>query len=852
MTRHALALVAVLAIGAQGFAQSGGLLGGFTFRSLGPAAMGGRIVDLEGSAKQPGLLYAASASGGVWKSTNYATTWTPVTDGIPVFSVGDVAVAPSNPDTVWVGAGEHNNQRSAHYGDGVYKSIDAGRTWTNMGLKASLHIGRIAISAKNPDVVYVAVIGPLYKEGGMRGVYKTADGGKTWTQSLKGDNATTGFIDIVIDPKNPDVVYAAAYDRLRRAWNIRESGPGSAIYKSSNGGKTWTKLAAGFPTGNLGRIGLAIFPEDPKIVYAVVENRNGRSEEGFTAEQIFEMDGEELEAFATVQRAAGTEVYKTTDGAATWKKVNETRIDTSYYYAQIRVDPKNSDVVYNLAVPLHQSTDGGKTWKSIGQRMHVDHHSLWIDPSNTEHVFVGNDGGLYQSFDRGATWKFLDNLPIGQFYAIGADNAVPYNIFGGLQDNGVWHGPSATVSGEISNKDWRSIYGGDGFYTLADPDDPNTVYTSSQFGGFGVVDIKTGRSRSARPRSQGLRANWMAPFLVSPHNSKTLYWGANKVFKSVDATATWVEISGDLTTNNAEKLKGNVPHCTITTMSESPRKAGVLWVGTDDGNVWVTEDDGKKWSQADIPGAPKEFWVSRVYASPHEAGTAFASFTGFREEDFKPYLFKTTDFGKTWTTLVGNLPDQQIAVVWQDTQNENLIFVGTEAGLHVSLDGGKTYSRFMNGLPMATPVQDLVIHERESDLIIGTHGRGIYIADIAPLRQLTSRVQEAKVHLFQPDGILLGARAGSMFDAFKGSGDWAAVNPTPAPIAYFLKESAAGPVSIEILGADGEVLQKIDGKREAGIHYVNWNMRRASSGTFGVRLTVDGEAFTRNLTVVDW
>jgi photosystem II stability/assembly factor-like uncharacterized protein len=814
--------------------------------------MGGRIVDLEGHFDRPGLLYAASASGGVWKTTNYGTTWTPITDETPVFSVGDVAVAPSNPDILYVGAGEHNNQRSAHYGDGVYRSADGGKTWAHVGLKETLHIGRIGVSAKDPNVVYVAAIGPLYKEGGMRGVYKTTDGGKNWTQVLKGENPTTGFIEIIVDPKDHNVVYAASYDRLRRAWSIRESGPGSAIWKTTNGGKNWTKMTGGLPTGDIGRIGMDIFPGDSKVIYAIIENRNRVGNETLTSEQMATMEEEEIEAFEVAQRAAGAEVYKTTDAGKTWKKVNETRIDTSYYYAQIHVDPKDANVVYNLAVPIHQSLDGGKTWKSIGNRIHVDHHSLWIDPSNTQHVFVGNDGGLYRSYDRGTTWTFIDNLPIGQFYAIGADNAIPYNVMGGLQDNGVWHGPSMSKRGQISNRDFRAIYGGDGFYTIADPDNPNTVYTSSQFGGFGKVDMSTGRSRSARPRDQGLRANWMAPFLISPHNTKTLYWGANKVFKSVGAAGSWVAISDDLTTNDADKKGGNVPHCTITTMSESPRRAGVLWVGTDDGNVWVTEDDGKKWTQAAISGAPKEYWVSRVYASPHDAGTAFVSYTGFREEDFKPYLFKTTDYGKTWSSLNGNLPDQQIAVVWQDTRNENLIFVGTEMGLHVSLDGGKNYSRFMNGLPMATPVQDLLVHERDSDLVIGTHGRGIYVVDIAPLRQLGDEVMASKVHLFEPESVLFGSVSGSMFDAFQGFDHWIAQNPTPAPISYYLKEAASGPVAIEIVSASGEVLQRIEGKSTPGIHYVNWNMRRAAPGSFGVRLTANGETVTRTLTVSDW
>lgn len=843
MTRHALALVAAWAMGAGGFAQSG-LLDNFSFRSVGPASMGGRIVDLEGSPLQPGLLYAASASGGVWRSENYGTTWTPVTDEVPVFSVGDVAIAPSDPNIVWVGAGEHNSQRSAHYGDGVYKSTDGGKTWKNMGLKESLHIGRIGISAKNPNVVYVSVIGPLYKEGGMRGVYKTADGGSTWARVLAGENPTTGFIDIAVDPSNPDVVYAAAYDRLRRAWNIRESGPGTAIWKTTNGGRTWTKLGGGLPSGNLGRIGFAMFPADPKIVYAVIENRNRGTEPSLGG------PGDEP-ALEEAQGIAGTEVYKTTDAGATWKKVNETRLSTSYYYAQIRVDPKNSDIVYNLAVPFHRSMDGGKTFSSIGNRIHVDHHSLWIDPSNTRHMYLGNDGGIYRTFDRGETWEFVDNIAIGQFYAIGADNAMPYNVFGGLQDNGVWHGPSRTKTANISNREWRAIYGGDGFYTLADPEDPNTIYTSSQFGGFGKVNLATGRSQSARPRSQGQRANWMAPFLISPHNPKTLYWGAQRVFKSVDATASWTQISDDLTTNNAEKLRGNVPHCTITTMSESPRRAGVLWVGTDDGNVWVTENDGKDWTKVAIPDAPKEYWVSRVYASPHEEGTAFVAYTGFREEDFKPYLFKTTDFGKTWTSAAGNLPDEQVAVVWQDTQNPLLLIVGTEMGCYVSLDGGVNYSRFMNGLPRATPVQDLMVHEREGDLVIGTHGRGIFIADIAPLRQLTPAILERPAHLFRPDTAFAGGQSGSMFDGFQGFSNWTASNPPRAQIAYYLKEAVSGNVQIQIVSADGQVLQRLQGPGSAGIHYVNWNVQRWEP-TVGVRMTVGSETYTETMNVYEW
>lgn len=833
-----LTSIAVAVFAAAGFAvaqpSNADLLSQVTFRSIGPAVTGGRIIDIEAHPSQPQTIYAAAASGGLWKTVNNGTAWEPIFDDQGTVSLADVAIAPSNPEVVWVGTGEHNNQRSCHYGDGVYKSTDGGKTWTNMGLRDSIHIGRIAIHPTNPDVVLVASSGPLYRPGGDRGVYRTTDGGKTWSKTLDGDNDTTGFIDIAINPKNPREVYAAAYDRLRRAWHIRESGPGSAIYKSEDGGVTWKKLTEGLPESKqLGRIGIAIYPEDPRTVYAIIENRN---------------QGE----------ASG--VYRTNDAGKTWTRMSERSVPASYYYSQIRVDPKNADTVYVLNVQLLVSNDGGKTFRRLDSRIHVDHHGMWIDPNNPDRLLVGNDGGFYMSYDKGATWRFIDNLPIPQFYAIGADMAVPYNVFGGLQDNGVWHGPSKTrkPSG-IANADWKNILGGDGFYAIADPEDPTTIYTSSQFGGFARVDMKTRTSQRIAPSEQGLRRNWMTPFLLSPHNSKIVYWGAQKVFRSLNRGDAWQAISEDLTTNNAEKIRGNVPHCTITTIDESPLEAGIIWVGTDDGNVWVTPDGGHTWNQVNqnIAGAPKEWWVSRVVASPHDVSTAFVAFTGFREDDFTPFIFKTTDMGKTWTSIVGNLANEQIAVIRQDTMNPNLLIVGTERACYATLNGGAEWVRLTNGLP-TTPVQDLIIHPRESDLILGTHGRGVFIADITPLRQLAPEVLQKDAHLFQPNRALAHNFIADMFDAFQGHGRWTAPNPEFGAVIWYYLKSAEESVTVEILDATGRVMRELRVEGKAGLNRVAWPLNRqgargiVDAGTYGVRLKVGEAVQSTTLEVVDW
>lgn len=850
LTRRLLGPAILLTIAIAAPAQDTGrpstadLLAPFKFRSVGPSVTGGRIVDIEVHPSQPNTIYAAAASGGLWKSTNNATTWKPIFDDKPTISIGDVAIAPSDPNVLWLGTGEHNNQRSAHFGDGVYKSTDGGETWTNMGLRESNRVGRIVIDSKDPNVVYVAASGYLYKEGGDRGVYKTTDGGQTWNRVLEGDNATTGFIEIVQDPSNNRVLYAAAYDRLRRAWFIRDYGPGTKLYKTTDAGRTWKPIMKGIAeSAQNGRIGLTISPKNPRILYAVVDN---------------------------LDREVGAAIYRTDNGGEEWKKTHEGRgPGTSYYYAQIRVDPNNPDVVYNLNVNMTRSEDGGRTWGRVDNMIHVDHHALWIDPANSNRLLLGNDGGFHKSYDRGATWEFVDNLPIAQFYAVGADNAVPYNVMGGLQDNGVWHGPSRTRSPSgIANKHWINLLGGDGFYTVPDPDDPNTIYTSSQFGAVARVDVAQRTSRSIRPRDQGQRANWMAPFVTSPHNPKIVYWGGNKLYKTLNRGNSWEAISPDLTTQDAERLRGNVPHCTITTIDESPRKAGVIWVGTDDGNVWVTQDGGVNWTQVDANiGAPK-WWISRVVASPHDAATAFVTITGFREDEFEPHLYKTTDYGATWTRLSDGLPKEQISVVRQDAVNPNLLVVGTETGCHITLDGGKTWSKFMNGMP-TNACQDLLIHPREGDLVVGTHGRGIFIANISPLRQLTDQVLEKSAHLFRPDRALAFNNISDMFDAFQGHQRYTAPNPEGgAAIAYYLKAATEG-VSITIHDVTGATIGRIASPPStAGINVVRWNMRRAAGGGPGggpggggamvpagqylVKMTIGETTEQQILVVEDW
>jgi photosystem II stability/assembly factor-like uncharacterized protein len=803
------------------------LLEPLVFRNIGPAVFGGRIMDLEVDPRHINTIYAAAATGGIFKTINNGTTWTPIFDQANAVSIGDIAISQSNPDIVYVGTGENTSTRSAHYGDGVYKSTDAGKTWANLGLKESKRIGQIAIHPKNPDIVYAASMGYLYKGGGDKGVYKTTDGGKTWTQILKGENETTGFIDVQMDPKNPNTLYAASHDRLRRAWNIRENGPGAGVYKTTDAGKTWARLDGGLPKGaQVGRIGLAVYPKDPKQLYA-----------------FFDIKGQ----------GGGGQIWRSKDAGKSWVKTNETQLSGGSYYSRVFVDPSNSEIVYAPNLNLMRSKDGGKTFQGMGARAHVDWHTVWVDPNDSDHVRAASDGGLYYTYDGWATTWHVNNLPIAQFYAVSADNAIPYNVMGGTQDNGSWRGPSQSANrGGIFNWHWEAVLGGDGFYNLAHPLEPDVIFASSQFGAISRVDMKNRQGRSIRPREQGQRANWMSPFIISPHAPDTLYWGGNKLYKTLNRGDAWKAISPDLTTNDPEKVRGNVPHCTITTVDESRKRAGVLWVGTDDGNVWLSENDGGTWTQMNdkMPGAPSKYWVSRVHASPHDEKTAWVAFTGFREDDWTPYLYKTTDLGKTWTRVEG-LPNQQLCVVKQDAINPNLIFVGTESGLNVSLDGGTSWKPLNIGVT-AAPCQDLVIHERDNDLVVATHGRGIFVADITPYRQL-SAVGDKAFYLFKPTNGLNFNFANSQFEAFQGFQRYGAANPQfGAPIWYSLKSDATTDPKIEILDIAGTVVATLTGAKTAGLNKVLWNLRGGQgpvNGPYQVKLTVGTETQSQVITV---
>jgi photosystem II stability/assembly factor-like uncharacterized protein len=778
----------------------------------------------------------ASASGGLWKTVNNGTTFEPVFDNQTVISIGDVAVAPSNPNILWVGTGEANNSRSCYWGDGVYKSFDGGKSWSNMGLKESHHIGRILIHPEDPDIVYVAALGHLYSFNEERGLFKTTDGGKTWKNVLY-INQKVGVVDVAIEPSNPNVLYAASYDKERLPWHFEEAGSGSAIYKSVDAGESWEKLGGGLPEGKIGRIGIDIYRKDPNIVYATVENANMRTPTEEEVKRAKEQNRESRE------NPLGGEVYRSEDAGQTWTKMNAAKDNIGgmpgYYYGQIRIDPNDDQTVYVLSIQVFRSTDGGRTWgkeqpENAGAGTHSDHHALWIDPQNSNHMILGNDGGLSITYDKGKSWDFYDNLPLAQYYAIGVDMDTPYNVYGGLQDNGSWRGPSNSLYGRISRDEWLSVGGGDGFYNQVDPNDNRWLYNESQFGNIQRVDQKTGIRQSIRPQRQKgdpeFRFNWSSPIHISPHNSKIIYFGGNVLFRSMDKGDNWQIISPDLTTNDAKKIagRGNIQYCTITTISESPVLPGLLWVGTDDGKTWISRDGGANWTDLSDHlkpvGAPEDYWVSRVFASNFREDTAYVSKTGYRRDDFRPFLYKVIEFGKTWTSISGNLPNEPINVIVEDYKNPDLLFVGTEMAVYVSTDGGKRWICMKGNMP-TNGVHDLLIHPREHDLVVGTHGRGIFITNIAPLQELNAKILANNIYLFDIKSTIQWIlRRGS---SFQGHRHFTANNEIAGiAINYYLKENVSGDIRITITDAYGEKICDLDGKKKAGINCVTWDMRK--------------------------
>jgi photosystem II stability/assembly factor-like uncharacterized protein len=820
-------LAAVLALPIVSAAPSSAvdptLLSQLQWRSIGPAATGGRIDDFA-VARVPGApdtIYVATAAGGVFRSANQGTSWTPIFDRVDaMMSIGDVAVAPSNASVVWVGTGEANNRQSSSWGDGVYKSSDAGRTWTASGLRNSRHIGRIVIHPTNPDVVYVAAAGHLWGPSAERGVFKTTDGGRTWTRSLFVDD-NTGATDIVIDPQNPEILFAAAYQRQRAAWGFNGGGPGSGIYRTENGGATWTKLAAGLPRGDKGRIGLDMFRGDSRIVYAVVE-------------------------------AAGREsgVYRSTNRGESWEQLS-TLNPRPLYYSQIRIDPKDRDRVYLLGSNrgFYVSDDGGKNFRDVFSGVHSEDHALWIDPDDTNHLIVGGDGGVSISWDRGATWMFRDNLPVSQFYEISADMQQPYNICGGLQDNGHWCVPSATrVRTGIANRDAFNIGSGDGFYARIDPSDSHVVIIESQEGRANRVDLGTLERQAIQPslpRPATLRWNWNTPIVMSSADPKAIYIGANVLFRSADRGVTWKAVSPDLTANvdrstlqmmgavvgesALSRHDGQTSYSTLTTIAESPLDSKVLYTGSDDGQLQVTRDGGQTWTNvtARVTGVPPRTYVSSVLASRHAAGRVYATFDGHFTDDDQAYVYVSDDFGQTWRSLAADLPQTSIHKLREHPRNARLLFLGHERGIHFSIDGGGHWSSLALNMPRV-PVDDLLIHPRDNDLVVGTHGRGIWVLDnIGAIEALTPESVATDAFLVPP----APAQLLTIYNpqAWYGAGQFFAPNPDfGAAIDYYLREANGGgarTVTILVSTASGAVVRTIAGPAARGINRVRWDLR---------------------------
>ncbi len=759
---------------------------GLKFRSIGPGVASGRVMSIAVNPKNKFEYYVGVASGGVWKTVNDGTTWTPLFDKEGSYSIGWVTLDPNDPSVVWVGAGESNSQRSVSYGDGVYRSDDGGKNWQNLGLKRSEHIGRVVIDPRDSKVVYVAAEGPLWGPGGDRGLYKSVDGGKNWKAVLT-ISENTGVADVAIDPSNPDLVYASAYQRRRHVFTLIDGGPESAIYKSTDAGATWNKLKSGLPTADMGRIGLAVSPVDPNVVYATVEAADGKGG-----------------------------IFRSEDRGANWERRNEFNAG-ALYYSQVVCDPKNVDRIFVMNVSLRESFDGGKTLHPINEtNHHGDNHAMWIDPDNSKHWLLGSDGGMYETWDDAKSWQFKANLPTLQFYDVAIDNSVPfYNVCGGTQDYFSWCGPVRTRNlNGIMNSDWFVTTGGDGFRSVVDPVDPNTIYSESQYGVLVRYDKPTGQELALQPlEGKGqppLRWNWDSPVIISPHSHTRLYFAANKLFRSDDRGDTWKAISGDLTRQtdrNKLPVMGRVwdPDAVaknastsfygnIVALSESPKKEGLIYVGTDDGLIQITGDGGQSWTKNEkFPGVPETSYVSRLAASQHDANVVYAAFDGHKNEDFKPYLLRSGDSGKSWTSIAANLPENGPVLAFaEDTVNPNLLFVGTEFGAFFSVDRGSRWVQLKGGLPTIA-VRDMVMQGREGDLVIATFGRGFYVLDdISALRQMKGESLEQSAALFQVrDALLFIERhpLGGPKKGFQGDAFYTADNPPyGAVFTAYLKE----------------------------------------------------------------
>jgi photosystem II stability/assembly factor-like uncharacterized protein len=867
----------------QNLAQNS-VVANLKFRNVGPTVMSGRVVDLAVCPTDPSHFVAAYATGGLWHTTNNGTAFAPLFEQQASYTLGAVAVRwqGTTPAAIWLGTGESNSSRSSYAGTGLYKSLDGGRTWLALGLPETHHIGRIVLHPTDANVAWVAAVGHLYSPNPERGVYLTTDGGQTWRKTLY-LNEKTGAIDLVIDPQNPQVLYAALWERHREAWDFAGSGLGSGIYKSTDGGATWAKLntpESGFPaTAGTGRIGLAVFPGNPNLIFATLDNQDNREAPAktetaettpapsvfrkMTAQDLEKMPDEQLQAYFTRYgipakytpksvkaevaqgkypaaaladfvnanddlfniEVKGAELYRSEDGGKTWRKTHEGYIDDlvytyGYYFGQVRVAPQDPQRLYLLGVPAIKSTDGGKTWAALNSdNAHSDHHALWLNPQRPGHLLLGNDGGLNLSYDDGASWFKLNNLAVGQFYSVQLDMATPYQIYGGLQDNGVWAGPSTyrqtTDWHDTGQYPYKMLMGGDGMQVEIDTRDNNTLYTGFQFGNYFRINKATGTPKPITPRhSLGetpYRWNWETPIHLSRHNQDVLYMGSHRFHRSLDRGDNFQTLSADLTRGGK---KGNVPYGSLTTLEESPRRFGLLYTGSDDGLVHVSKDGGYTWAK--IYDSPQQFWVTQVEPSHHAEGRVFLSLNGYRFDHFAPLLYTSDDYGQTWRALGQNLPLEPINVVKEDPANENILYVGTDHGAYVSLDRGVTFMAFA-GLP-AVPVHDLAIHPRDKDLVLATHGRSFYVANVAHLQQLTPTVIDKSLHVFAPAPVSASPGWG------RKRGFAAPVEPSH-PLPFYVNHTNKTYVTqVQIRSAGGLGLRTLTDSSEVGLNYLAYNL----------------------------
>lgn len=848
-------------------------------KNIGPTIMSGRITDFAVNPEDPTEFYAAYASGGLWYTDNNGTSFSPVMDNSPSQNIGDIAVDWKN-GSIWVGTGEVNASRSSYAGIGLLKSENKGETWEFMGLPDSHHISRILINPENPDELVVGVTGHLYSTNKERGIFKTTNGGKTWNKTLF-INGETGIIDVAVNPDNFNEMYAAAWDKDRKAWNFRESGENSGIYKSSDAGNTWTRIStknSGFPTGTgVGRIGLSVF--DSSTVYAIVDNQDrrekaeeekdqkGLQKDDFTnmkKSEFLKLDDEKLENFlrkndfqekytaesikkmiredkATPADLAiyledansllfdtpviGAQVYKSTDGGATWNKTHDDYLDDlyysyGYYFGMIHVDPKNKEAIYIYGVPILKSKDGGKTFTSIdAENVHADHHALWINPNKSGHLIDGNDGGINITYDDGENWIKNNSPSVGQFYTVNADNAEPYNVYGGLQDNGVWVGPSTNEEGmdwtSSGDYNYKRLLGGDGMQVEIDSRNPDIVYTGFQFGNYFRINRKTGERLYIHPKHElgesPYRYNWQTPILLSPHNQDILYMGGNKLMRSMDQGASWTAISEDLTEGGK---KGDVPYGTLATISESPFQFGQIYTGSDDGLIHVTKNAGGSWQKI-TKDLPADLWVSRVIASKHSQERVFATLNGYRWDDFKPYVYISENYGGDWKDISSDLPLSPVNVIREDPNNENVLYLGTDNGLYVSLDRGESWEAFSNNLPNVA-VHDLKVQPREMELVVGTHGRSIYIADISAISAVKTEELDKALSLSSVESIRFSSSWGNSYSKW--------IDPFQPELPFTWYSAKKGTAKFKVITESGHVLQEFEKETEKGFNTGNYDL----------------------------